>query len=141
MQQKRLISDGGMKRPTLTLAPMGMVAPWRCQELQIFGRASSAFVHWAMESITLTNQHKTLDSFIDWKFDSNWLNFETKMTEKPLKITYSLQIINLTFSSSKQSFEEETSLSIIDDENLEMKTYWRHTHGLQALFDILKTKP
>ena len=50
MKQRDLISDGGMYRPTLTLAPMGMVAPWRCQELQIFGRADSAFIHWAMES-------------------------------------------------------------------------------------------
>jgi len=33
MQQENLISDGGMKILTLTLAPMGMVAPWRCQEL------------------------------------------------------------------------------------------------------------
>ena len=66
MQPKEiLISDGGMNRPTLTLAPMGMVAPRRCQELQISGRVGSAFVHWAMESIILTNQHKTLDSFID----------------------------------------------------------------------------
>ena len=37
-----LISNGGMKIPTLTLAPMGMVAPWRCQELQIFGKQTSA---------------------------------------------------------------------------------------------------
>ena len=34
-----LISDGGLNRPTLTLARMGMVAPGRCQERQIFGRA------------------------------------------------------------------------------------------------------
>ena len=33
-----LISDGGMTIPTLTLAPMGMVAPGGCQELQIFGK-------------------------------------------------------------------------------------------------------
>ena len=59
---RNLISDEGMKIPTLTLAPMGMVAPWRCQELQIYGRVGSAFVHWAMESITLTNKHKTIDS-------------------------------------------------------------------------------
>ena len=32
MQKRALISDGGITRPTLTLAPMGMVAPWRCQE-------------------------------------------------------------------------------------------------------------
>ena len=56
-----LITDGGMKIPTLTLAPMGMVAPWRCQELQISGKAGSAFVHWAMESITSTNQNQNLD--------------------------------------------------------------------------------
>ena len=62
--KRNLISDGGMKIPTLTLALMGMVAPWRCQEIQISGRVGSAFVHWAMESITLTNQHKTFDSFI-----------------------------------------------------------------------------
>jgi len=36
MQQENLITDGGMKIPTITLAPMGMVSPWRCQELQIF---------------------------------------------------------------------------------------------------------
>ena len=39
MQKRFLISDRGMTRRTLTLAPMGMVAPWRCQEWQIFGRA------------------------------------------------------------------------------------------------------
>jgi len=37
-------------RPTLTLAPMGMVAPWRCQEPQTSGRADQCFIHWAMES-------------------------------------------------------------------------------------------
>ena len=49
-------SDEGLTRPSLTLAPMGMAAaaPWRCQEQQIFGRADSAFIHWAMESIILT---------------------------------------------------------------------------------------
>ena len=52
MQQKRiLISDGGMNRPTLTLAPMGMVAPGRCQERKIFGRVDSAFIHWAIDSL------------------------------------------------------------------------------------------
>ena len=54
--KRNLISDGGMKVPTRTLAPMGMVAPWRCQELQIFGRVGSSFIHWAMDSITSTNQ-------------------------------------------------------------------------------------
>ena len=39
MQKRALISDGGITRPTLTLAPMGMVAPWRCQEPQISVRA------------------------------------------------------------------------------------------------------
>jgi len=33
------------------------------------------------------------------------------------------ETINLTISSSKQSFEEESTLSIIDGENMEMKTY------------------
>lgn len=61
--------------------------------------------------------------------------------EGALRITYSLQKTNLTISSSKQSFEEESFSSIIDDENSETKTYWRHPHGLLALFDILKTKP
>jgi len=61
MQQEDLISDGGMKIPTLTLAPMGMVAPWRCQELQISRKAGGAFVHWAMESITLKNKNQYLD--------------------------------------------------------------------------------
>ena len=61
MQKYFLISDGGLTRPTLTLAPMGMVAPWRCQEQKIFGRADSACIHWAMESIILTNRHKTFD--------------------------------------------------------------------------------
>lgn len=32
-----------MERLTLTLAPMGMVAPWRCQELQTSGRADQCF--------------------------------------------------------------------------------------------------
>ena len=32
-----MITDGGLQGPTLTLAPMGMVAPWRCQEHQISG--------------------------------------------------------------------------------------------------------
>ena len=57
MQQENLITDGGMKIPTLTLAPMGMVAPWRCQEPQISGKVDSAFIHWAMESITLMKQN------------------------------------------------------------------------------------
>ena len=62
--KRNLVSDRGMKIPTLTLAPMGMVAPWRCQELQIYGRLRSAFAHWAIESITSKNQHKTLDSIL-----------------------------------------------------------------------------
>jgi len=37
--KRNLISDEGMKISTLTLAPMGMVAPRRCQERQISGRA------------------------------------------------------------------------------------------------------
>jgi len=45
------------------------------------------------------------------------------MNEKLQKITYLLQTINLTISSSKQSFEEESFSSIIDNENFEMKTY------------------
>ena len=48
--KRNLISDGGMKILTLTLAPMGMVAPWRCQELQISRKVGSVFIHWAMES-------------------------------------------------------------------------------------------
>ena len=39
-------------------------------------------------------------------------------------------------SSSKQNFEEETYMSIMNDENLEMKTYWKHPHGMWALFNI-----
>ena len=39
MQKGVLISDGGMTGPTLTLAPMGIVAPWSCQEQQISVRA------------------------------------------------------------------------------------------------------
>ena len=34
-----MITDGGQQGLTLTLAPMGMVAPWRCQERQISGGA------------------------------------------------------------------------------------------------------
>ena len=68
MQQEILISDGGMKRTTLTLAPMGMVAPWRCQELQIFGREDSAFIHWAMESKHETDIMQTdSDSMLELK--------------------------------------------------------------------------
>ena len=59
--KRNLISDRGMKISNLTLAPMGMVAPWRCQELQISGRVGSAFIHWDMEFITSTIQYKTLD--------------------------------------------------------------------------------
>ena len=55
--KRDLIFDGGMKIPTLTLAPMEMVAPWRCQELQISGRVGSAFIHWAMESKTQSKMH------------------------------------------------------------------------------------
>ena len=62
--------------------------------------------------------------------------FEVLHGGKTLKYRFIKKTI-LTISSSKQSFEEETSLSIIDDENLEMKTY---PHGLRALFDIMKTK-
>jgi len=39
IQKRALISNGGINRPTLTLAPMGIVAPWRCQEPQISVRA------------------------------------------------------------------------------------------------------
>ena len=38
-----LITDGSVTRLTLTLAPMGMVAPWRCQE----HRRPSSLIHWA----------------------------------------------------------------------------------------------
>jgi len=41
-------------------------------------------------------------------------------------------------SSSKKSFEEESPLSIMDDENLEMKLV-EPPSGLLALLGILKT--
>ena len=44
----------------------------------------------------------------------------------------------LTISYSKQSFEQEMSLSMFDDKNFELKTYWKPPHGLQALFNILE---
>ena len=46
----------------------------------------------------------------------------TSSIEKLWIITYLKT--NLMISSSKQSFEEETSMSVMNDENLEMKTYW-----------------
>ena len=64
-----LITGGRLERLTLTLAPMGMVAPWRCQELHISGKAGNAFIHSAMESITSTKSNWTLDlktQFQDW---------------------------------------------------------------------------
>ena len=54
--------------------------------------------------------------------DDQRLHLKYFMLEN-FKNTYLLQTINLMISSSKQSFEEETYLSIIDDENFEMKTY------------------
>ena len=57
MQQENFDHDGGMKIPTLTLTPMGMVTPWRCQKLQISGKVGSAFVHWEMESKTQIEMH------------------------------------------------------------------------------------
>ena len=57
-------------------------------------------------------------------FGKGWPGLHVKYyMAKNFKNTYVLQTINLTISSWKQSFEEETSLSIIDDENLEMKNY------------------
>ena len=50
------------------------------------------------------------------------LHLKYFMAKKTLKYRF-ITKTNLTISSSKQSFEEETSLNIIDDENLEMKTY------------------
>ena len=61
--KRNLISDGGMKIPTLTLAPMGMVAPWRCQELQISGRVGSAFRPLGYGVNNFHKQHKNFDSF------------------------------------------------------------------------------
>ena len=43
-----------------------------------------------------------------------------------------------TISYSKQSFEQEMSLSMFDDKNFELKTYWKPPHGLRALFNISK---
>ena len=42
--QRALITDGGLSRPTLTLATMGMVSPWRYQEPQTSGEQTSAFI-------------------------------------------------------------------------------------------------
>ena len=53
---------------------MGMVAPWRCQERQIFGRADQCFIHWAMESKTQTEMH-------DWKL----MTWRHKLTLTQLK--------------------------------------------------------
>ena len=76
--KRNLITDGGMKIPTLTLAPMGMVAPWRCQELQLSGKVGSAFIHWVMESKTQAKMHDwklmTLTTQIDSHSTKNWLD-------------------------------------------------------------------
>ena len=69
-----LITDGSITRLTLTLAPMGMVAPWRCQEQQTFGRADQCLIHWAMESKTQTEMH-------DWKL----MTWRHKLTLTQLK--------------------------------------------------------
>ena len=44
--------------------------------------------------------------------------------------------INSTISYSKQSFEQEMSLSMFDDKNFELKTYGKPPHGLRALFNM-----
>ena len=64
-----MITDGGQQGLTLTLAPMGMVAPWRCQERQISGgvrQCLSSIGRWN-HYFNLTRQ--TLDTFIDCRFD------------------------------------------------------------------------
>ena len=71
--------------------------------------------------------------------DDQRLHLKYFMVEN-FKNTYLLQTTNLTISSSKQSFEEETSLSIIDDENLEIETYFEPPSGLLVLLVILRTK-
>ena len=51
-----LITDGSMTRLTLKLAPMGMVAPWRCQE----HCRPSSIIHWAWSQKMLkTSQMQT----------------------------------------------------------------------------------
>jgi len=72
MQQENLITDGGMKTPTLTLAPMGMEVP-RTTDLW---KADSAFFHWAMQSITSTNQNQYFESISRIKSNSKLTQFQ-----------------------------------------------------------------
>ena len=60
--------------------------------------------------------------------------FEVFMEEKYMIITKTI----LTISYSKQSFEQEMSLSIFDDKNFKLKTYRKPPHGLRELFNITK---
>ena len=58
-----LITDGSMTKLTLTLAPMGMVAPWRCQE----HRRPSSIIHW--ENMVKILKTDTMQTESDSKCD------------------------------------------------------------------------
>ena len=58
MQRVTLITNGSMTILTLTLAPMGMVAPWRCQE----HCRPSSLIHWAWSQKILKTDTMQTDS-------------------------------------------------------------------------------
>ena len=78
-----LITDGSMTRLTLTLAPMGMVAPWRCQE----HHRPSSLIHLGMESKMLK-----IDSNENWL----WLKTKTENWNKTKPYTYHPSFIAFT---------------------------------------------
>ena len=75
-----LITGGRLERLTLTLAPTGMVALWRCQEPQTSGRADQCFQ--PLGDVVIISANDTRLWLIYWlKPDSSRHNYETNMTE------------------------------------------------------------
>ena len=79
--KRALISDGGITRPTLTLAPMGMVAPWRCQELQISVRARQCLHLLGDGVIIWTDDTKPLTHLLNENLTENWLKLNWNSTQ------------------------------------------------------------
>ena len=92
-----LIIDGSMTRLTLTLAPMGMVAPWRCQE----HRRPSSLIHWAWSQNTKTEIMQT-DSDLRLRLTiiikPNWVKTWLKQDWQTGKMLI-IELIHQTYSN------------------------------------------
>ena len=131
--KRALIYDGGITRPTLTLAPMGMVAPWRCQEPQTSGRVAQCFQPLG-DGVIIYSFDTSSDSFsncrFDWKLDTNltqtnsildrkWID---KNTLTNLKTT-NLHLQNYSLHREPQT-EDERSVHTCDKIRIKRYVQW-----------------